>query len=181
MKQIYFYLSRAAKYTYQVADAIHYCHENKVIHRDIKPENLLLTVNGDIKLADFGWSVHAPSLRRKTLCGTLDYLPPEMVCGNEYGPYVDQWCIGKQSFFCMRIIIFLFSECFLELDQRNKTMSKFLSGTYTQEILQQLEVKLVFHYLKNFITLNSLNSYQSHVNSVLLQFPIEFQYFGLFF
>lgn len=45
----------------QLADALIYCHERKVIHRDIKPENLLLGINGEIKIADFGWSVHAPS------------------------------------------------------------------------------------------------------------------------
>lgn len=56
-----------------------YCHSKHVIHRDIKPENLLLGLNGELKIADFGWSVHAPHSRRKTLCGTLDYLPPEMV------------------------------------------------------------------------------------------------------
>ena len=51
----------------------------KVIHRDIKPENLLLDMKGDLKISDFGWSVHAPSSRRATMCGTLDYLPPEMI------------------------------------------------------------------------------------------------------
>lgn len=90
-----FIISSAAKYTYQVADALQYCHQKKVIHRDIKPENLLLADNGDVKLADFGWSVHAPSFRRKTMCGTLDYLPPEMVRGHEYDQCVDQWCLGK--------------------------------------------------------------------------------------
>lgn len=50
-----------AHYIYQLADALLYCHEKKVIHRDIKPENLLLSGKGDIKIADFGWSVHAPS------------------------------------------------------------------------------------------------------------------------
>jgi aurora kinase B len=85
---------KAAKYVYQVADALNYCHLNKVIHRDIKPENLLITMNGDILLADFGWSVHAPSSRRKTMCGTLDYLPPEMVEGKTYNEYVDHWCLG---------------------------------------------------------------------------------------
>ncbi|OWK49540.1 Aurora kinase B [Lonchura striata] len=58
----------------ELADALLYCHGRKVIHRDIKPENLLLGLKGELKIADFGWSVHAPSLRRRTLCGTLDYL-----------------------------------------------------------------------------------------------------------
>lgn len=84
----------SAKYIYQVADALDYCHKNNVIHRDIKPENLLLTYNGDIKLADFGWSVHAPTSKRNTMCGTLDYLPPEMVSGQTYDIYVDHWCLG---------------------------------------------------------------------------------------
>lgn len=53
--------SRAAKYTYQVADALRYCHLNNVIHRDLKPENILLTADDNIKLADFGWSAHSMS------------------------------------------------------------------------------------------------------------------------
>ena len=47
----------------ELADALTYCHAKKVIHRDIKPENLLLGLRGELKIADFGWSVHAPSLR----------------------------------------------------------------------------------------------------------------------
>lgn len=47
----------------EISDALIYCHEKKVIHRDIKPENLLLGYRGELKIADFGWSVHAPSLR----------------------------------------------------------------------------------------------------------------------
>ena len=62
-----------------IVQALSYCHSMKVIHRDIKPENLLLDMKGDLKISDFGWSVHAPSSRRATMCGTLDYLPPEMI------------------------------------------------------------------------------------------------------
>lgn len=47
----------------EISDALLYCHAKKVIHRDIKPENLLLGYRGELKIADFGWSVHAPSLR----------------------------------------------------------------------------------------------------------------------
>ena len=53
-------------------------HSRDIIHRDIKPENLLDSL-GTLKVADFGWSVHAPSDRRKTVCGTLDYFRAEML------------------------------------------------------------------------------------------------------
>lgn len=89
---------RAAKYTYQVADALNYCHANNVIHRDLKPENLMLTNDDNIKLADFGLSAHTISNKRKTMCGTLDYLPPEMVDGKSYDDSVDQWCLGILCF-----------------------------------------------------------------------------------
>lgn len=84
----------SAKFIYQVADAIEYCHKNGVIHRDIKPENLLLLENGDIVLADFGWSVDASLKKRKIMCGTIDYLPPEMIENQPYTEKVDHWCVG---------------------------------------------------------------------------------------
>lgn len=55
--------SRTAELILQLAHALNYCHAKNVIHRDIKPENLLLGASGELKIADFGWSVHAPSSR----------------------------------------------------------------------------------------------------------------------
>jgi len=85
---------RAASYALQLAGALDYCHSKHVIHRDIKPENLLVGDSGELKIADFGWSVHAPHSRRKTMCGTLDYLPPEMVEGKDHDSAVDLWSLG---------------------------------------------------------------------------------------
>jgi aurora kinase, other len=84
----------SAKYIRDLALALDYCHSKHVIHRDIKPENLLIGAHHEIKIADFGWSVHAPTSRRNTLCGTLDYLPPEMVEGREHDEKVDIWSLG---------------------------------------------------------------------------------------
>ncbi|XP_056140460.1 aurora kinase B [Lampris incognitus] len=92
---------RTATYMEELSDALIYCHERKVIHRDIKPENLLLGFRGELKIADFGWSVHAPSLRRRTMCGTLDYLPPEMIEGHSHDEKVDLWCIGVLCYECL--------------------------------------------------------------------------------
>lgn len=50
--------------------------------------------DGELKLSDFGWSVHSITSRRNTLCGTLDYLPPEMIQGSDYDNSVDTWCLG---------------------------------------------------------------------------------------
>jgi serine/threonine protein kinase len=71
----------------QMISAVKYLHKNKIIHRDIKPENILLDKKGNIKLAgnyffrkDFGWSNFSGGDKpRKTYCGTVDYLAPEMI------------------------------------------------------------------------------------------------------
>ena len=55
-------------------------------------------LQGEIKIADFGWSVHAPSSRRTTLCGTLDYLPPEMIENRGHDHNVDIWALGVLAY-----------------------------------------------------------------------------------
>ena len=79
-------------------EALSHCHSKNVLHRDIKPENILVGYNHELKISDFGWSVHAPSVRRKTLCGTIDYLPPEMLKRETYNHSVDLWCLGVLSY-----------------------------------------------------------------------------------
>jgi aurora kinase len=81
-----------------MASALKYLHKKHIIHRDIKPENILVGIHGEIKISDFGWSVHTPGNRRKTFCGTLDYLPPEMLKGGDYGEKVDLWSLGVLTY-----------------------------------------------------------------------------------
>eukprot|EP01013_Petalomonas_cantuscygni_P038979 TRINITY_DN70249_c0_g1_i1.p1 TRINITY_DN70249_c0_g1~~TRINITY_DN70249_c0_g1_i1.p1 ORF type:complete len:326 (-),score=65.99 TRINITY_DN70249_c0_g1_i1:136-1113(-) len=88
----------AARYIHSMAAALQYLHSKHVMHRDIKPENILIDVFGTLKLADFGWSVHDKTDRRKTMCGTLDYLPVEIVKSQAYTPAVDMWSLGVLAF-----------------------------------------------------------------------------------
>ncbi len=76
----------------QMINATLYLHKWNVIHRDIKPENILLCEDL-IKVGDFGWSAHS-SRKRKTMCGTPDYLAPELVKSHEYHKEVDLWTLG---------------------------------------------------------------------------------------
>ncbi|OAA74646.1 serine/threonine-protein kinase Eg2 [Akanthomyces lecanii RCEF 1005] len=93
---------KAAQYIAQMTSALRYLHRKHVIHRDIKPENILVGIHGELKISDFGWSVHAPNNRRKTMCGTLDYLPPEMLrpgqTDNFYNEKVDLWSLGVLTY-----------------------------------------------------------------------------------
>ena len=73
-------------------------HSKNTIHRDLKPENLLVYSEDCVKLSDFGWSVHTPSNRRKTFCGTPDYLCPEMIEGKAHDHRVDLWTLGVLTF-----------------------------------------------------------------------------------
>ncbi|AAS53273.1 AFL101Cp [Eremothecium gossypii ATCC 10895] len=89
----------ASYYVYQMADALDYMHERNILHRDIKPENIIIGFNNTIKLTDFGWSVITPKgSKRKTLCGTVDYLSPELIRSREYNEKVDVWALGVLTY-----------------------------------------------------------------------------------
>jgi serine/threonine protein kinase len=70
----------ARLYAAEVLVAFEYLHAHNIVYRDLKPENLLLDGEGHIKVTDFGFAkVLGPTKRTYTLCGTPDYLAPEII------------------------------------------------------------------------------------------------------
>lgn len=84
---------KAAKVFIDVVKGIQYLHSKGIAHRDIKPENVM--VGSDRALVgDFGWAAYVNNGKRNTLCGTLDYLPPEMVEARTHDERADIWAVG---------------------------------------------------------------------------------------
>ena len=82
----------------QIVDGLHYMHLNKYAHRDLKLENILLDRNYTPKLADFTLAKNVSKGLTKlsqTFCGTLPYLPPEIMANISYNPLIaDIWSLG---------------------------------------------------------------------------------------
>ncbi|KAL9622860.1 MAG: hypothetical protein Q9160_002786 [Pyrenula sp. 1 TL-2023] len=80
-------------YAAEVTLALEYLHDQHIIYRDLKPENLLLDRHGHLKITDFGFAKEVPDITW-TLCGTPDYLAPEVVASKGYNKSVDWWSLG---------------------------------------------------------------------------------------
>eukprot|EP00116_Pleurobrachia_bachei_P019272 sb/3479534/ len=80
----------------QIIDSCIYLHKNKVIHRDLKLGNLFINDNMDVKLGDFGLATKVEFLgeRKRTLCGTPNYIAPEVLKKEGHSYEVDMWSIG---------------------------------------------------------------------------------------
>eukprot|EP00596_Hydrurales_sp_CCMP1899_P003551 CAMPEP_0119044698 /NCGR_PEP_ID=MMETSP1177-20130426/33696_1 /TAXON_ID=2985 /ORGANISM="Ochromonas sp, Strain CCMP1899" /LENGTH=813 /DNA_ID=CAMNT_0007015211 /DNA_START=211 /DNA_END=2649 /DNA_ORIENTATION=- len=75
--------------------AIEFLHNKGIIHRDLKPENILLSGDGHVCITDFGLAKEIGDLESaRTLCGTSEYMAPEMLTRNGYGKGVDWWSLG---------------------------------------------------------------------------------------
>jgi len=96
-------------YIRQVASALQYAHDNRLIHRDVKPENMLLGANYEVLLSDFGLALIAQSSRYQNVqeaAGTLAYMSPEQLQGkpraatDQYalGIVVYEWLCGDRPF-----------------------------------------------------------------------------------
>ena len=101
---MYFHMHAAHKFQFELTQfyiseivlALEYLHQNNMIYRDLKPENILLDAKGHIKLTDFGLSKMLNSSKDKafTICGTAQYLAPEMFIKKGYDKNVDWWSLG---------------------------------------------------------------------------------------
>src|SRR5579859_3034758 len=89
-------LPTVVSYVKQVAEALQYAHDEKLIHRDVKPDNLLLGKRNEVLLSDFGVALMAQSTRLESLqnvAGTMTYMAPEQIQGRPR-PASDQYSLG---------------------------------------------------------------------------------------
>lgn len=100
--ELYYHLKKMGRfeeysamfYAGQIILAIEYLHFMEIVYRDIKPENILIDHTGYLKLADFGFCKRLKTGRTYTLCGTPEYLAPEVILNKGYGMAADWWGIG---------------------------------------------------------------------------------------
>ena len=87
---------RAKFYIVEILLGIEYLHKNNMVYRDLKPENILMDKDGHIKITDFGLSKILDDINETTftLCGTPQYIAPEVIIKKGYDKGVDWWSLG---------------------------------------------------------------------------------------
>ena len=105
--ELFFHLKRrglilepeARLYLAEMILAVEFLHSMGVVHRDLKPENVLLRADGHVCLTDFGLAKEVgDNSQVRTLCGTSEYMAPEMLLRNGYTKAVDWWSLGALFF-----------------------------------------------------------------------------------
>lgn len=86
----------ARYYMNHLLNGVQYLHNNKVIHRDLKLGNIFLNDDMEVKIGDFGLAtkIEFDGERKKTLCGTPNYIAPEVLCKKGHSYEVDVWSLG---------------------------------------------------------------------------------------
>lgn len=127
----------AARYFFQLLQAVNHMHSLKVSHRDLKPENLMLDEKHNLKVIDFGLSnLFADDSLLKTACGSPCYAAPEMISGLPYsGTKVDLWSCG--------VVLYAMTVGKLPFDDANSSelYRKIISGRFILPISLSIDLK----------------------------------------
>merc|ERR1719356_937930 len=118
-------IPHAAFYASQIVLIFQFLHKNRIVYRDLKPENLLIGLDGYLKLTDFGFAKRLDGKKKtQTLCGTPEYIAPEILRNQGHGFPVDWWALGILLFemFC--------GNPPFEDDDAMKIYKKILTGQY---------------------------------------------------
>jgi serine/threonine protein kinase len=167
----------------EVADALNYAHQNRIIHGDLKPSNILLTNEAIPMVVDFGLSKDInkmDSLRGKEFTGTLAYAAPEQINDNILSEKTDIWSFGVTLYELLS-----FRNPFRE-DTIKKTVNKIISDeapslkSYDKKIPWELEA-IVFKCLekKPENRYNSFAEIASDLNNYLESKPIKAKPLGI--
>ncbi|KEH31878.1 serine/threonine-protein kinase AtPK2/AtPK19 isoform X2 [Medicago truncatula] len=82
-------------YTAEIVSAVSHLHSKGIVHRDLKPENILMDSHGHVMLTDFGMSKEIEeSQRSNSMCGTTEYMAPEILLGKGHNKDADWWSVG---------------------------------------------------------------------------------------
>jgi serine/threonine protein kinase len=84
----------ASFYAAELVLALEHLHSLGIIYRDLKPENCLLDTDGHVVLTDFGLSKVSVDEKTNTVCGTVEYMAPEVLMEMHYDQTVDWWSLG---------------------------------------------------------------------------------------
>uniref|UniRef100_A0A8C9Z1D9 Serine/threonine-protein kinase PLK4 n=1 Tax=Sander lucioperca TaxID=283035 RepID=A0A8C9Z1D9_SANLU len=142
-KEIAFCEDEARHLMHQIVKGMLYLHAHGILHRDLTLSNLLLTSNMNIKIADFGLATQLklPNEKHFTMCGTPNYISPEVATRSAHGLESDVWSLG-----CM-FYAFLMGRPPFDTDTVKHTLSKVVLGEYEMPSHVSLEAQDLIHQL----------------------------------
>lgn len=154
----------------QVIKGLLYLHTHDIIHRDMSLSNLLLTNEFHVKIADFGLAtLSGPNERHTTLCGTPNYISPEVASRATHGRPADVWGLG-----CMLYTLLVGKPPFdSETGGIKSTLTKVISSNFTLPSYLSFEAKDLLNRLlqKNPIERITLNEVLLHPFMTCINFP----------
>uniref|UniRef100_A0A673C024 Serine/threonine-protein kinase PLK4 n=1 Tax=Sphaeramia orbicularis TaxID=375764 RepID=A0A673C024_9TELE len=133
----------ARHFMHQIVKGMLYLHTHGILHRDLTLSNLLLTSNMNIKIGDFGLATQLklPNEKHFTMCGTPNYISPEVATRSAHGLESDVWSLG-----CM-FYAFLMGRPPFDTDTVKHTLSKVVLGEYEMPSHVSVEAQDLIHQL----------------------------------